>query len=120
MCVQVLGAGGVGVALRAQPVLHDPQHPASQYAREYKTAIAARLTETAREAGATDPEQLGEQLALLIDGASARSRVLDSDCFPTAAVLIDSAVPSVAPQQPRGDLATTGPTPHAAGRPRTA
>src|SRR5664279_4748112 len=24
--------------------LHDPQHPASQYARDYKTAIAARLT----------------------------------------------------------------------------
>ncbi len=35
--------------------LHDPQHPSSQYARDYKTAIAARLTETAREAGATDP-----------------------------------------------------------------
>ncbi|MGI4894673.1 MAG: hypothetical protein ACRYF3_06145 [Janthinobacterium lividum] len=78
--------------------------PASQYARGYKTAIASRPTDTAREACATDPEQLGEQLALLIDGASARSRVLDSDCFPTAAViaavLIDSAVPSVAPRQP--------------------
>ena len=45
--------------------LHDPEHPASQYARDYKKAVAARLTETAREAGATDPEQLGEQLALL-------------------------------------------------------
>src|SRR3978361_1403918 len=56
--------------------LHDPHHPASQYARGYKTAIAARLTETAREAGATDPEQLGEQLALLLDGASARHRRL--------------------------------------------
>ena len=54
--------------------LHDPRHPASQYARDYKTAIAARLTETAREAGATNPEQLGEQLALLIDGASARTQ----------------------------------------------
>lgn len=84
--------------------LHDPQHPASQCARDYKTAIAARLAETAREAGVTNPEQLGEQLALLIDGASARSRVLDSDCFPTAAaiaaVLIDSAISSAALHQP--------------------
>jgi AcrR family transcriptional regulator len=76
--------------------LHDPQHPASQYARDYKKAVAARLADTAREAGAADPEQLGEQLALLIDGAAARTRVLNADAFPTAAaiaaVLIDSAI----------------------------
>ena len=82
--------------------LHDPQHPASQYARDYKAAIATRLTDTAREAGASHPEQLGEQLALLIDGASARTRVLDSDAFPTAAaiaaVLIDTAIPAPPPQ----------------------
>ncbi|MGW7417625.1 hypothetical protein [Streptomyces sp. NPDC054863] len=34
--------------------LHDPQHPASQYARDYKKAVAARLADTAREAGAAD------------------------------------------------------------------
>ena len=80
--------------------LHDPQHPASQYARDYKKAVAARLAATAREAGAADPEQLGEQLALLIDGAAARTRVLDADAFPTAAaiaaVLIDNAIPTAA------------------------
>ena len=38
-------------------------------ARDYKQSLAARLGETAREAGATEPEQLGEQLALLLDGA---------------------------------------------------
>ena len=43
--------------------IHDPGHPARVYARDYKQALAARLTETAREAGATNPEQLGEQLA---------------------------------------------------------
>jgi AcrR family transcriptional regulator len=78
--------------------LHDPQHPASQYARDYKKAIAARLAETAREAGATNPEQLGEQLALLLDGAAARTRVLNTESFPTAAaiaaVLIDNAIPT--------------------------
>jgi len=96
--------------------LHDPRHPASLYAREYKTAIAARLTDTAREAGATNPEQLGEQLALLIDGASARTRVLDRDSFPTAAaiatVLIDHAIPTSSPRQAsdnRGTIAGSAP-----------
>lgn len=81
--------------------LHDPRHPASEYAREYKTAIAARLAEAAREAGAANPEDLGEQLALLLDGASARTRVLDRESFSTAAaiaaVLIDHAIPAAPP-----------------------
>lgn len=78
----------------------DPAHPARIYAREYKVAFAARLTETAREAGATNPEQLGEQLALLLDGASARGRVLNTEAFTTAAaiaaVLVDHAIPTAA------------------------
>ncbi len=75
----------------------DPGHPARVYARDYKTALAARLAEAAREAGAADPEQLGEQLALLLDGAAARSRVLNASSFSTAAAiataLVDAAVP---------------------------
>jgi AcrR family transcriptional regulator len=78
----------------------DPGHPAREYARDYKQAFAARFTETAREAGATNAEQLGEQLALLLDGASARSRVLNTSTFSTAAaiaaVLIDNAIPTAA------------------------
>jgi len=78
--------------------IHDPEHPARVHARDYKKAFAMRLTETAREAGATDPEQLGEQLALLLDGASARNRVLNTETFATAAaiavVLIDNAIPA--------------------------
>lgn len=80
--------------------LHDSDHPARVHARDYKQAFAARLTETAREAGAADPGQLGEQLALLLDGASARNRVLDADTYATAAaiaaVLIDNAIPATA------------------------
>ena len=76
----------------------DPGHPARVHARDYKTDVAARLTDTAREAGATHPELLGEQLALLLDGASARSRVLDSETLATAAaiaaVLVDNAIPT--------------------------
>jgi AcrR family transcriptional regulator len=80
--------------------IHDPQHPACQHARDHKKAVAARLAEAARQAGATNPEQLGEQLALLLDGASARTRVLNTETFPTAAaiaaVLIDNAIPTPA------------------------
>jgi AcrR family transcriptional regulator len=78
--------------------LNDPQHPASQYARDYKKVVAARFADTAREAGAADPDRLGEQLALLLDGAAARTRVLNADAFPAAAaiaaVLIDNAIPA--------------------------
>lgn len=79
--------------------INDPSHPARLHARDYKQAFAARLTQTAREAGAADPEQLGEQLALLLDGASARNRVLNADTtFATAAaiavVLINHAIPT--------------------------
>jgi AcrR family transcriptional regulator len=76
----------------------DPGHPARVEARDYKTAFAARLIDTAREAGAANPEQLGEQLALLIDGASARSRVLNTETLATAAaiaaILVDKAIPA--------------------------
>jgi len=89
--------------------IQDPGHPARLYARDYKKAFAARLAEAAGEAGATDPEQLGEQLALLLDGASARGRVLNTETFATAAamatVLIDNALPATAvPPSARGDL----------------
>jgi AcrR family transcriptional regulator len=75
----------------------DPAHPARARAREYKSAVEGRLTEAARLAGAADPELLGEQLSLLFDGASARTRVLGTDAGATAAAiaatLIDLAIP---------------------------
>src|ERR1700722_13635999 len=95
--------------------IHDPGHPARVYARDYKQALAARLAETAREAGATNPAQLGEQLGMLLDSAAARRRVLTTPTFCTAAavaaVLVDNAIPT-APVPPGGnpDLsARTGP-----------
>lgn len=90
--------------------IHDPAHPARLHAREYKKAFAARLTDTAREAGAADPEQLGEQLALLLDGASARNRVLNDETFATAAaiaaVLVDNATSGAAAQANGGESAS--------------
>src|SRR6202046_1133819 len=38
--------------------IRDPGHPARVYARNYKKALAARLTETAREAGAPHTDKL--------------------------------------------------------------
>ena len=73
--------------------------PSKIYARDYKKAFAARLTDTAREACATNPEQLGEELALLLDGASARSRVLNTETLATAAAIaavISKAIPTTA------------------------
>jgi AcrR family transcriptional regulator len=99
--------------------IHDPGHPARVYARDYKNALAARLTETAREAGATNPEQLGEQLAMLLDGAAARSRVLNTSTFSTAAaisaVLVDNAIPTAAVLPNAGLDLSAGTRPHAAG-----
>ena len=37
--------------------INDPDHPARVLARDYKKAFAARLTEAARKAGATDPRR---------------------------------------------------------------
>jgi hypothetical protein len=83
----------------------DPEHPARVRAREYKKSVAARLSETARQAGATDPDLLGEQLALLLDGASARTRAIGSDTTATsagiAATLIEHAIPATAAARPR-------------------
>ncbi|MEK8106771.1 helix-turn-helix domain-containing protein [Micromonospora sp. M12] len=73
----------------------DPATPARAFARQHKVAFASRLTQTAREAGARDPESLGEQLALLYDGAATRSMVFDSTApgvraRQIAAILIDA------------------------------
>ena len=99
--------------------IHDPGHPARVYAHDYKKALAARLTETAREAGATNPEPLGEQLALLLDGASARSRVLNTSTFSTAAAiaaaLIDNAIPTAAVPPGADRHLSTGTGPRAGG-----
>src|SRR6202042_2273496 len=70
--------------IAASVEIHDPQHPARRYAHFTKKALASRLAETACEAGASNPEQPGEQLAFLLDGAFAGTRVLYSQSFPTA------------------------------------
>lgn len=55
----------------------DTGHPARRQAAAHKRAFRELLLETAREAGAADPETLSCQLAVLFDGAVAQSAVLD-------------------------------------------
>lgn len=83
--------------LAAAVEISEPDHEVRDRVRVYKTAVAQRLTDLAREAGATHPENLGEQLALLLDGASTRTRALNVDVYSSAAaiaaILIERAIP---------------------------
>lgn len=63
--------------LNAAAEIADPGHPARRLATEHKLAFRELLRETAREAGATDPDALAGGLAVLFDGAVAQSAVLD-------------------------------------------
>ncbi|WP_407726471.1 TetR/AcrR family transcriptional regulator [Rhodococcoides fascians] len=74
----------------------DPEHPAREVVRTYKLSVAQHFSALARMAGAHDPDVLGQQLALLLDGASIRTRALGVETLPIAAAiareLIDNAV----------------------------
>ncbi|MEU8974509.1 TetR/AcrR family transcriptional regulator [Streptomyces monashensis] len=52
--------------------LPDAGHPARAVILAYKTALRTTLAELAADAGLADPEELGSDLLLLIDGANAR------------------------------------------------
>ncbi|MDX3072900.1 TetR/AcrR family transcriptional regulator [Streptomyces sp. NPDC088354] len=64
--------------LNAAVEVPDPDHPVHRLAATYKTEFARRLAGLAGRAGARDPETLGEQLALLYDGAVARGTALNT------------------------------------------
>jgi AcrR family transcriptional regulator len=77
------------------PGVHDVVH-------EHKLQFIARLTKVAGEAGASDPYQLGHQLAVLFEGATSLATSLN-DTAPliharsAAEVLIDSAIRPLVP-----------------------
>ncbi len=69
----------------------------------HKQAFTRRLIDTAREAGAADPESLGRQLAVLFEGATALATSLNDaapirDARAAAAALIDASTAS--PRRP--------------------
>lgn len=64
--------------LNAAVEIPDPAHPVHQLVREHKRQFARRLAVIAAEAGAREPRTLGEQLALLYDGAASRNAAVAS------------------------------------------
>lgn len=68
--------------INASVELANPHHPGHAAALEHKQAMRAHLAELAREAGLRQPEQVADQLALLVDGAIVAA-VLEGD--PSAA-----------------------------------
>ncbi|MER6273616.1 TetR/AcrR family transcriptional regulator [Streptomyces sp. 900105755] len=68
----------------------------------HKNGITRQLTGVAARAGAANPEQLGRQLNVLLEGATALQTSLDSPCprhdaLEAARVLIEHALPETRP-----------------------
>jgi AcrR family transcriptional regulator len=77
----------------------DPQSPPHAYTRERKEAFTIRIGELLAELGASDPERLAEQFAILADGVAGRAMVFDDPAREdyaraAAEILLDAALRS--------------------------
>lgn len=57
--------------LNAMAEIAETEHPAYQHAVQHERALRDRLAQLSRQAGARDPEQLADQLLLIVNGALA-------------------------------------------------
>lgn len=57
----------------------DPDHPARKVARDHKAELRRRLTALAERLGARTSNELGGQLAVLVNGAFVSSQMLTAD-----------------------------------------
>lgn len=57
--------------LNAMAEIAEPEHPAYQLAVTHERDLRENLAELSRQAGARDPEQLADQLLLIVNGALA-------------------------------------------------
>lgn len=55
--------------LLAQAEFPEPAHPTYRLVSDFKARVCRHLVELSGEAGATEPQRLGEMLAMLFDGA---------------------------------------------------
>ncbi|MDB5415635.1 MAG: TetR/AcrR family transcriptional regulator [Rubritepida sp.] len=55
--------------LLAQAEFPDPEHPTHQLVARFKARVCDCLSDLAREAGAAEPEMLGDMLGMMVDGA---------------------------------------------------
>ncbi|WP_033822426.1 TetR/AcrR family transcriptional regulator [Kitasatospora sp. MBT63] len=92
-----------GAAFRGCPMhnasveLTEPAHPGRAVIHAYKQGFLDRLVDTARQAGAADPEELGHRLFVLFEGATAlATSINDPAAFdyarPAAATLVGQAL----------------------------
>jgi AcrR family transcriptional regulator len=77
--------------------LPDPQHPGTAIACANKKEVRKRLRQLSRDLGARDPRRLGEQLALLIDGAYGHAMTLgaaglERELVEMAGLVVDAAL----------------------------
>ena len=75
----------------------ETDYPGHQVALEHKQSVRVRFRQLAKEAGATKPEELSDQLFLLMDGAYMASRMFGAknpaaQVAKAARILIDSAL----------------------------
>ena len=90
------GGGERGCAfVNAAAEVSGPGHPAREVARRHKRWMREYLAGLAAEAGFSDPNRLGSDLMLLVDGANARVTVdgdlaAASDARRLAAMIIDA------------------------------
>jgi len=75
----------------------ETDYPGHQVALEHKQSVRVRFRQLAKEAGATKPEELADQLFLLMDGAYMASRMFGAknpaaQVAKAARILIDSAL----------------------------
>ena len=75
----------------------ETDYPGHQVALEHKQSVRARFRQLAKEAGATKPEALADQLFLLMDGTYMASRMFGTknpaaQVAEAARILIDSAL----------------------------
>lgn len=83
--------------LAAAVELADPRHPARRLIARRQAELAGQLGELCREAGARQPEQLGERLLVLYAGASASVLAADdpapaAEATAIARLLLETAI----------------------------
>jgi AcrR family transcriptional regulator len=83
--------------MNASLELAEPGHPASKVASRHKESTRDQLELRAREAGASAPAALADQLAVLLDGAMAQAQMRDRATVAGAALaaattLVDRAL----------------------------
>jgi AcrR family transcriptional regulator len=94
----------LSAAVRGCPIhnaaveLTDPSHPGRAIILAHKEAFLRRLVDTAREAGADDPEALGRHLFVLFEGAAALATSIGDVASydyakPVADALVDQHIP---------------------------